>query len=96
MARRAPFPRQSEPLGTRWTGIGYRGHGIHGTNAPKSIDKAASHGCIRMRTKDAEALFKLVEVGDEVQLAAERTEQIAKLLDEPETTAAVESTGRVQ
>jgi len=89
-------PGKGNPLGTRWMGIGYKGYGIHGTNAPKSIGKAASHGCIRMRTKDAEALFKLVEVGDEVLLAAERTEQIAKLLAEPEPSAAVESTGGAQ
>ncbi len=89
-------PGKANPLGTRWMGIGYKGYGIHGTNAPKSIGKAASHGCIRMQTKDAEALFKLVEVGDEVQLAAERTEQIAKLLDEPETAAAAEPTGGAQ
>jgi L,D-transpeptidase ErfK/SrfK len=89
-------PGKANPLGTRWMGIGYKGYGIHGTNAPKSIGKAASHGCIRMRIKDAEELFKLVEVGDEVQLAADRTEQIAKLLDEPRSTAATESTGGAQ
>jgi L,D-transpeptidase ErfK/SrfK len=89
-------PGKANPLGTRWMGIGHKGYGIHGTNAPKSIGKAASHGCIRMRTKDAEELFKLVAIGDEVQLAAERTEQIAKLLEEPETVAATESTGGVQ
>src|SRR5258706_7135306 len=80
-------PGRANPLGSRWMGIGYKGYGIHGTNAPRSIGKAVSHGCIRMRTKDAEELFKLVAVGDEVQLAAERTEQIAKLLGEPETVA---------
>ena len=89
-------PGKANPLGTRWMGIGYKGYGIHGTNAPKSIGKAASHGCIRMRTKDAEELFKLIAVGDEVQLAAERTEQIAKLLDEPAAAPATVSTGGAQ
>lgn len=79
-------PGKHNPLGTRWMGLGYKGYGIHGTNAPKSIGKAASHGCIRMRTSDAEDLFKLVEVGDEVDLLGERTEEIARLL--PETPAA--------
>jgi L,D-transpeptidase ErfK/SrfK len=94
--RGAVPPGKANPLGTRWMGIGYKGYGIHGTNAPKSIGKAASHGCIRMRTKDAEELFKLVAVGDEVQLAAERTEQISKLLGEPATVAATESMDGVQ
>jgi hypothetical protein len=76
-------------------GIGYKGYGIHGTNAPKSIGTAASHGCIRMRTKDAEELFKQVAVGDEVQLLAERTDQVSRLLDDTVTTA-VGSTGGAQ
>lgn len=33
---------------------------IHGTNAPGSIGTAASHGCIRMRTKDAKALARRI------------------------------------
>src|SRR5579872_1937832 len=88
-------PGKANPLGTRWMGIGYKGYGIHGTNAPKSIGTAASHGCIRMRTKDAEELFKQVAVGDEVQLLAERTDQVSKLLDDTVTTA-VGSTGGAQ
>lgn len=78
-------PGKSNPLGTRWMGLGYKGYGIHGTNAPKSIGKAASHGCIRMRVKDAEELFQMVAVGDEVQLHAQRDDVVANLL--PETKA---------
>ena len=38
---------------------------IHGTNAPGSIGRAASHGCVRMRNTDVIALGKLlVERGD--------------------------------
>ncbi len=33
---------------------------IHGTNAPGSIGTASSHGCIRMRTRDAKRLAKVV------------------------------------
>ena len=89
-------PGKHNPLGTRWMGLGYRGYGIHGTNAPKSIGKAASHGCIRMRTTDAEDLFKQIEVGDEVDLLGERTEQVTQLLPEaPASTSAagIESAG---
>ena len=86
-------PGKSNPLGTRWMGLGYKGYGIHGTSAPNSIGKAASHGCIRMRTKEAEELFKLVEKGDTVELLGERTDQIAQILDAPAVVAAAESAG---
>jgi lipoprotein-anchoring transpeptidase ErfK/SrfK len=61
----------ANPLGTRWMGLGYKGYGIHGTNRPMSIGKAASHGCIRMRNQDVEDLFERVEVGDPVDLLTE-------------------------
>jgi lipoprotein-anchoring transpeptidase ErfK/SrfK len=61
-----PGPRN--PLGTRWIGLSKSGYGIHGTNEPASIGKAVSHGCIRMRNQDVEALFALVEPGMKVQL----------------------------
>lgn len=61
-------PGRDNPLGTRWMGLSKKGYGIHGTNMPKSIGKAASHGCIRMRQRDLEELFAMVRVGDKVQL----------------------------
>jgi L,D-transpeptidase ErfK/SrfK len=65
-------PGQQNPLGTRWMGLSAKGYGIHGTNAPRSIGKAASHGCIRMRKHDLEELFELVNVGVPVELRSER------------------------
>jgi lipoprotein-anchoring transpeptidase ErfK/SrfK len=62
----APGPKN--PVGTRWIGLSLKGYGIHGTNAPNSIGKNASHGCIRMRNKDVEELFELVSVGVPVEL----------------------------
>lgn len=73
----APGPRN--PLGTRWMGVGYKGYGIHGTNAPKSIGKAASHGCIRMAKRDLEELFAVVKVGDEVEIRGDRDAQTAAI-----------------
>lgn len=35
--------------------------GIHGTTAVGQLGRVASHGCIRLHTKNAERLFKLVE-----------------------------------
>jgi lipoprotein-anchoring transpeptidase ErfK/SrfK len=56
------------------------GYGIHGTNVPGSIGKAASHGCIRMRNHDVEELFELVGVGVTVELHANRPEIFNQLL----------------
>jgi hypothetical protein len=64
-------PGPSNPLGTRWLGLSIKGFGIHGTNAPGSIGRKASHGCIRMRNKDVEELFTLVQVGDTVEIYSE-------------------------
>jgi lipoprotein-anchoring transpeptidase ErfK/SrfK len=65
------------PVGTRWMGLSAKGYGIHGTNHPDSIGEAASTGCIRMGKRDLEELFAIVDVGDTVQIRAERDEQIA-------------------
>lgn len=72
-------PGKSNPLGTRWMGFSLKGYGIHGTNAPKSIGKAASHGCIRMAQKNLEELFTLVKVGDAVTIRGERDELVAQV-----------------
>src|SRR6185369_13873142 len=50
----SPGPRN--PLGTRWIGLSQKGYGIHGTDNPRSIGHAQSHGCIRMRNADVERL----------------------------------------
>jgi len=72
-------PGPKNPLGTRWMGLGYKGYGIHGTNAPNSIGKAASHGCIRMAKKDLEELFGMVKVGDEIEIRGDRDEQMTSI-----------------
>lgn len=59
------------PVGTRWIGLDRKGYGIHGTNAPRSIGRAASHGCVRMRNADVEDLFARVRVGDVVEILYE-------------------------
>ncbi len=72
-------PGPSNPLGTRWLGLSLKGFGIHGTNAPGSIGRKASHGCIRMRNRDIEELFELVNVGDVVELHGERNNYLAQI-----------------
>lgn len=64
-------PGKGNPLGTRWIGLSRKGYGIHGTNSPRSIGRAASHGCIRLRNQDVEELYNMVSVGDVVELRAE-------------------------
>jgi lipoprotein-anchoring transpeptidase ErfK/SrfK len=59
-------PGPGNPLGTRWMGLDATAVGIHGTPDAASIGYSASHGCIRMRIPDAEALFTRVEVGTPV------------------------------
>lgn len=72
-------PGPGNPVGTRWMGLSIRGYGIHGTNVPSSIGKAASHGCIRMGKADLEELFVQVQVGDTVELIGTRNEETAEL-----------------
>jgi lipoprotein-anchoring transpeptidase ErfK/SrfK len=67
------------PLGPRWVGLNKKGYGIHGTNAPRSIGKAASHGCIRMRNRDIVRFFAMVSVGDTVEIHGQRDEQVAEI-----------------
>jgi len=88
-------PGPANPLGTRWMGLGYKGYGIHGTNMPGSIGKAASHGCIRMRNHDVEELFELVQVGDSVDLVTELNTDLARVFGEegPATVAATAAGG---
>jgi lipoprotein-anchoring transpeptidase ErfK/SrfK len=72
------LPGPGNPVGSRWMGLSVKGYGIHGTNEPKSIGKAASHGCIRMAKKDLEEMYELVNVGDTVELVGQRNEETAQ------------------
>ena len=67
------------PLGNRWIGLSQPHYGIHGTNEPQSIGKAASHGCIRMATRDLDEFFTLVRPGDVVIIRHESDEQTARI-----------------
>jgi lipoprotein-anchoring transpeptidase ErfK/SrfK len=77
------LPGKDNPLGTRWIGLSLKGYGIHGTNVPKSIGKAASHGCFRMAQTDIEELYNRVQVGDRVIVRRERDELIARIFAAP-------------
>lgn len=90
-------PGPGNPVGTRWMGLSAKGYGIHGTNAPRSIGKAASHGCIRMSKGDLEELFAAVETGDQVEIVGDRDQETAQIFgdqQETETQGAAETTAQ--
>lgn len=67
-ARGQPLPAKvppgpNNPLGRHWLGLSVGSVGIHGTNAPASIYRAATHGCIRVHPDDMAVLFDLVGAG---------------------------------
>ena len=64
-------PGDENPLGTRWIGFYQKAggeYGMHGTDNPTSVGKFSSHGCVRMRIPDAEALFELIDLGTPVEV----------------------------
>lgn len=50
----------NNPVGVLWMGLNKPGIGIHGTNNPETIGRAASHGCIRLANWDAARVKDLV------------------------------------
>jgi lipoprotein-anchoring transpeptidase ErfK/SrfK len=88
---------KNNPLGTRWVGLSQKGYGIHGTNAPRSIGHAASHGCIRLRNHDMEKLFTMLRVGDVVKIQSDRDELVAQVFgDKADDTTVASSQVPVQ
>ena len=72
-------PGPSNPLGPHWLGLNLKGYGIHGTSNPASIGHNASHGCIRLRNSDIRELASMVQIGDTVELYAERTPETEQI-----------------
>ena len=66
-------PSPENPLGDYWIGLSLPGIGIHGTNAPPSIYKLATHGCIRLHPDDVEELFSKIDVGTRGRIVYEPT-----------------------
>jgi len=56
-------PGPDNPLGKFWLGLSLGSVGIHGTNAPLTIYRVATHGCIRLHPDDIASLFERVETG---------------------------------
>jgi|HubBroStandDraft_2_1064218.scaffolds.fasta_scaffold481606_1 lipoprotein-anchoring transpeptidase ErfK/SrfK len=85
----------NSPVGTRWIGLNLKGYGIHGTNAPRSIGRAASHGCIRLKNRDVERLFAMLRVGDVVEIRGERDDEIAQVFGGAADVAAEQVTAEM-
>jgi lipoprotein-anchoring transpeptidase ErfK/SrfK len=90
------LPGKDNPLGSRWMGLSLKGYGIHGTNVPSSIGKAASHGCFRMGRKDVEDLYSRVQVGDKVIVRRQHDEVIARAFTPAKPMPAAAATAEVQ
>ncbi len=56
-------PGPNNPVGVVWCGLNRPGIGIHGTNNPQTIGRAASHGCMRVANWDVVRLSRLITKG---------------------------------
>jgi L,D-transpeptidase ErfK/SrfK len=59
------------PLGKYWIQLSTPGYGLHGTNAPASIGKYTSHGCMRLLPEHVERLYREARDGTPVEIVYE-------------------------
>ncbi len=59
-------PGPNSPVGIAWIALNKPGIGLHGTNNPETIGRAASHGCVRLANWDAFKLYNMVQKGMKV------------------------------
>lgn len=59
-------PGPNGPVGVVWIDLTKEHYGIHGTNAPETIGRAQSHGCVRLTNWDAARLAEMVGTSTEV------------------------------
>ena len=67
-----PGGHPMNPLGVRALYLGATAYRIHGTDAPWSIGRAVSRGCIRMYNKDVIDLYPRVRLGTRVTVTYRR------------------------
>ena len=53
-------PGPNGPVGVVWIDLTKEHYGIHGTNAPETIGRVQSHGCVRLTNWDAARLAGMV------------------------------------
>lgn len=76
-------PGPGNPLGRHWLRLSFGSIGLHGTNAPLSIYRVTTHGCMRVHPDDIADLFAHTAPGD-----------AGRIIYEP-VLASVEPDGRV-
>ena len=64
-------PGPDNPLGKYWIQLSAPGYGLHGTNAPASIGKYATHGCLRLLPDSIERLYREAADGTPVEVIYE-------------------------
>jgi len=64
-------PGPNNPLGKYWIQLSAPGYGLHGTNAPASIGKYASHGCMRLLPAHVALLYREATDGTPVDIIYE-------------------------
>jgi len=95
MLQRQPYlPRfmaggPGNPLGARAMYIGGTVYRIHGTNAPTTIGRQVSSGCIRMLNEDVIDLYARVNVGTKVVVLPMHPAQIVASQERPTPRATV-------
>ena len=100
MLHRQPYlPRfmaggPGNPLGARAMYIGGTAYRIHGTNAPSTIGKQVSSGCIRMLNEDVTDLYARVNVGTKVVVLPMQSTQAVASRNRPLPRATVASVAR--
>ena len=61
-------PGPNSPVGVVWIALNKKGIGLHGTDSPETIGRAASHGCVRLANWDAVRLAQKVKAGVPVSI----------------------------
>jgi L,D-transpeptidase ErfK/SrfK len=64
-------PGAENPLGKYWIQLSAPGYGLHGTNAPGSVGKYASHGCMRLLPEHVALLYREAPDGTPVEIVYE-------------------------
>jgi lipoprotein-anchoring transpeptidase ErfK/SrfK len=61
-------PGPNSQVGVIWIALNKKGIGLHGTNEPETIGRAASHGCVRLTNWDVVHLAQKVKAGVPVSI----------------------------
>lgn len=63
-------PGPNGPVGVAWLDLTKEHYGIHGTNAPSTIGRAQSHGCLRLTNWDVLRLSQMLKPGFKAKFVA--------------------------